>query len=684
MAQELEVSAGAFWRSLPSTVTYEATIPLNYEAIWYGKEESEQMQFPKNCINHTEGKPECYILKQLQLLTQAYNLEVTSLENSWNIKYLQDFLTTPESHYRNKRSLDFLGEGLSWCCGVATQRKLDTFTAREDILRNQIFKLNKGLSKTLTQISENSKAFNNYEKTVSTAFNATENRIHLLESYTTNLKNQILKNENEQSNMVLSIMYNQFQNLKHVIQITRAIKKQSILNSCRQHQIPIAILNPTVLSEDLAKLENELKLSNQGLAIPIKEISKLYHLPVSECAFTKNKILVHIKIPITHKGQYWELFELVTTPFAWLNQTCIINHDTLYLAVAKNPNQLNNDLRQISGSGLHHCKPYHDKLCFLPRFSADTLKGPACAKKLYRGATVEDINHHCPMNCHKSTTTIISELDEEIYIITHPKPVTAINCPQNSKQLPPSAYSSPGALKIRLPCNCELTTNKEILIPKRFPCPEALPNEAIFTHMIPAAWSNLKSFVLNPKYQDNLPKFKNFTECLNKNWSVTVPHLNLTSNNDNIREIIDNMDNYGKLSYSDSFGTRSDTIFLIWNTIMSALLGYIIFNRRNLPLVTGVLGSASEEKNTPLEHNILFSSICSAALLFIVYITIRYFKQFCDSKRRNTSECTTNDASTVSTDTQRHMKNQYILEIDTNISTLTPGDSISCTLHNVQ
>ncbi|KAG5858282.1 hypothetical protein JTB14_033057 [Gonioctena quinquepunctata] len=31
----LEVTAGAFWKPLPLTVTYEATIPLIYKANWH-------------------------------------------------------------------------------------------------------------------------------------------------------------------------------------------------------------------------------------------------------------------------------------------------------------------------------------------------------------------------------------------------------------------------------------------------------------------------------------------------------------------------------------------------------------------------------------------------------------------------------------------------------------------------
>lgn len=77
--QHLEVTAGAFWKALPATVGYEATIPLIYESSWFEKEEVDKINFESFCSNKSDGKPECSFLHNLDLLNNAYELEVLSL-----------------------------------------------------------------------------------------------------------------------------------------------------------------------------------------------------------------------------------------------------------------------------------------------------------------------------------------------------------------------------------------------------------------------------------------------------------------------------------------------------------------------------------------------------------------------------------------------------------------------------
>jgi len=185
-------------------------------------------------------------------------------------------------------------------------------------------------------------------------------------------------------------------------------------------------------------------------------------------------------------------------------------------------------LKEVTGIALHECKPYQDRLCYLPKFAGDQTQGPTCARKLFHGTTVEDIAEHCPMHCHQSDLMIISEIGSEEFL-THPKPNTTITCPQDSLNLQTEMLNIPGALRITLPCQCQLSVNGEIMIQKRFPC-KSDKSMAAIKHILPAAWTNLKTFVLKPtNYQAYLPTFNNFSECLNGNWTTDLPHFNLSS-----------------------------------------------------------------------------------------------------------------------------------------------------------
>ncbi|KAJ8910407.1 hypothetical protein NQ315_011371 [Exocentrus adspersus] len=406
----IEVVAGAYWKPLPQTLTYEATIPLIYKTSW--------------------REDEIFELKDM-----SRSLKTKAAE--W----------TTQAKGRSKRSLDFLGDGLAWCCGVATQHKLDQRNVDEHQLQAEIGKLHDGLTLSLRSID------------------------------------------------------------------------------CKQHLIPMGILQPTILRKDLKKLDWELEQLGQGLAIPPGSISRYYQLPICDCAVTEESIVIHVRVPITQRELAY------------------------HLAVADQ-----GELRTISGAGLHQCKPFHDKLCYIPRFSGDALHGPTCARKLFSGTTVTELSQHCPLSCHGSTSLTISEIEEGTYVVTHPKPATYIRCGQNTTVLKDSAYSSPGAVKIHVPCNCEMVVNEEVIIPQRYPCLRDRTPGAAIAHILPAAWSTLKSFYIDPTTTSKL-RYSNLTECLDTNWTTTTPYTNLTTSRDYRRELRDYIDNFElpTLSYSAKY-----------------------------------------------------------------------------------------------------------------------------------
>lgn len=684
MAHHMEVTAGGFWKTLPGTVTYEATIPLIYETSWQEHEVRGGSPFKGACNQSNRDSAPCIILNSLNQLKENFRTELDILARSWSTAYLGN-CSVPN---RQRRALDFLGEGLSWCCGVATQHKLDLLTTDEQSLRSQMSKLSGGLSKIFSKIAEDSKKFEEHENLISDTFKATEERIRKLESFTGQVFRKAEDYLQEEKNFQISILTNQFENLKHIIDITRALKRQGVVNSCRQHQIPISVVDPAVLKHDLEVLEGELGKLGQNLAVPLQDLSKLYQIAICDCSFSRDRLVINIRIPITQRQRAWELLELVTTPFAWYNQTCLIQHQPLFLAISRSPLNSKSQLRQISGSGLRHCQPFRDRLCFLPRFSADSMQGPACAKKLYNGASVEELSHHCPMSCHKSITTTISEISEETYIIAHPKKPTLLSCENSTEPLHESSYSMPGSVKLYVPCHCELSMGGEVVIPKRFPCAGTLPLESTITHIIPAAWSTLKSFVLKPHNQDNLPRFLKPEDCLNQNWTLNVPHLNLTSTKDNIREILDNVESVTKNSYADTYGQHGDAIFFVWNSILSIAVCYLIFgNRHNLGFLPAFVTPARGETWGKIEHDLFFAFLILGLVIFVVYLLIKILLLI--KKSRDKSKLVTGPKPTNGEIPPLNgplpSRRQFILQMDNvDLNSLSPGKSLDCVIQGIQ
>lgn len=92
----------------------------------------------------------------------------------------------------------------------------------------------------------------------------------------------------------------------------------------------------------------------------------------------------------------------------------------------------------------------------IPRFNGDIMKGPSCAAKLLKGATIEELTFHCPMRCHTSTLLVVTEIKDDEFILTHAKSPVVSTCPDNQTTFPEEMTAVPGALKITVPCQCSL------------------------------------------------------------------------------------------------------------------------------------------------------------------------------------------------------------------------------------
>ncbi|KAL1516186.1 hypothetical protein ABEB36_000105 [Hypothenemus hampei] len=283
-----------------------------------------------------------------------FTQEIQFLNDAYKIQYMYGNQSTTVRH---RRSLDFIGEGFSWCCGLATHQKLQLIEEDEAGIRRRLDSLTASLSGTFKTLLDDTRHF---------PFAA----------------------EKFQKRQIDFIARNEFHAIKQGITVTRLLHRQVILSACKEHKLPSSIVHLQVLQKDLLNLGKELQKADQKLAIPLADLFRYYKLSITEGSFTSSKLFVLVKIPILRRTKTWKLFELVTVPFAWYNQTCAILHRPLYLAANKGIGSRKAETRQISGTGLHQCKPYHDQLCFIPHFSSDALEDPECARTLFQGGTV--------------------------------------------------------------------------------------------------------------------------------------------------------------------------------------------------------------------------------------------------------------------------------------------------------
>lgn len=686
----MEVSAGANWKPLPDSIAYEGTIPLTYSIDW--KDNTPTTPAPE--IKCQKEEVNCNAMAIMKKASIAMEEELNLLSNSLTP---EDMKKQPGHRTKRAWSLSFIADGLNYCCGVATQEKFDSLAMDSADIRERLSAINEGLQGTLQTISQQSDQMMEAERQTEKALQESNQQINFIANYTENLANKLAQEEVDNNKVFVTILQSYMDMSKKFIKLTRNMKRQEVIQSCRHHHIPISILKPEILKMDLKRLETELFKHGQDIAIPRGKISKYYQLPICDCSFTDDdKLLLHVKIPTKTRTLQWRLYELITTPFAWKGQTCMIEHNTLYMAVSGHTGA-SQQIRQITGAGLHLCKPYENKLCYLPRFAGDVLQGPECAIKLFQGTTVTDLTTHCPMRCHHSNLLSISDLNEDTYLLTHPKPGMAILCGSQSTPIKNELINSPGALKMKIPCNCQLVQDETIWIPHRFPCPVNSDSYTKITRILPASWTTLQSFVLNPTTDQAPPRFQNIQECINHNWSITIPHLNLTSSKNTILDIMEKIkaeEKTPKKWFSETWHNENNNIMMFWNLILSGCIIYLLFHRPQGVIPT-LLTTAQAQESSPespekwlINHKISFYVTCTTFLIFITYLTYKITEIYIKNRpKRNTTNPQPLPVASQSIPSTEEAQNHIALDLAGNrdeasamLEQLIEGRPIRCAL----
>ncbi|KAF5297256.1 hypothetical protein FQR65_LT10028 [Abscondita terminalis] len=618
----VQITTGAFWKPLPEVITYSATIPLTYEANWEANllDRTSEERKGTSCKNNDIT---CKISNEIDSLIAVNDKDLIRTHEAINTKYFE--VSTKQDRNKSKRALDFIGDFFAWCCGVATERKIHQLVLSYEKMQIFMKQLHSGLENSLVQISNNSKAFNDYHNQVENNLIEVREKITKIQQFEEEFKNKIGKTFSLTEEKLQRTVMHVYDTIIRISNVGRVMSQIEILNTCKSHKIPSIIVNPQNLLVDLKKLSHELNKKGYMIAIPTYELSRYYKLSIADCTTVGNKLYVHIKIPIVTLNQKWQLYELITTPFAWKNETCILMHETLFMAVSNNQT-----LKSISGTSLHHCKPYHDKLCYLTRFDSDAIYGPQCAYKMYTGATVEELSQHCSFRCHASQSMLISEVDSDTFIITHPKRETYILCENKKLTLEKSNYNQPGALQIKLPCQCSLIVNTKEVISPRFPCSSNGINDPELIHVLPATWSKLKTYVIKSAKHEIV--FNNMSECIDNNWTTTVPHLNLSTTSI-IGQLKESLEFAIANTPSSLYSFQSDTTFYVWNVILSLLCIYLFskVNRQGgalVALIHPVVTLETDDEEVKTLTYVSSISLCIFVLVMLCTMLICCVKQW--------------------------------------------------------
>jgi len=393
-------------------------------------------------------------------------------------------------------------------------------------------------------------------------------------------KGNDMQEKNYQLNSIQGVQEIIFSLITIMSKFTNYEKESSNHLHCKLHKIPTRIIKPNILQNDLIKLSEVLLKDGYELVIPIENIPAYYNLPITECQFSKNQILIKIKIPIQENMAKWKLFQYIPIHFKFEESICLIFSEKTYIAINSN----NNDHRLITGVGLQHCDPPVTDLCYIPRFSSDITLSPKCVESIFKNEPLNIINEYCYFQCvkqRKDDTIIIKQIGINIFAITNPQPTLLLKIYNNKNNKIRTEklkinYNHPGLIKIYLPCNYELKQNTKTIIPKMYPCETNNFNIFKMKRILPISWTNIKSLKIDNEEKKEEMYFTNITEILNTNWKSEIPNFHITKQIKNPEKYFNDII-LKKIpqSFIDDFW--GDIIYFSWLTILTLIVGFICY-----------------------------------------------------------------------------------------------------------
>lgn len=532
---------------------YKSTLPWYYEIPIRTDYNPFVIINSKIHCNTDENSTQCLLEKNLNLIQ-------SKIQEQFQIQ--RDYFTNYNiSINRKSRGVLWIGHVATFCCEIVTSDAL----ARQN---ENVMQVNSNLNKVLNLAREN----DNNTKLLNDHFNKfaqdSQNITLKINENLKSLQNQILqlKKRPDLSEDLLLSLQNlwqalfqnlKFDNLRHVHAL------------CQSNKLSQSVVPPNLLLNDLKILEDHLNSENHTLAIKLKtELHLFYRLPLTNCIWKNNSLLLKINVPIVKLNTKYIAFKNLPLPMTWENNLCTFTQNEF--TVVQAGNEIN-----IMPHNDNNCNTKSFPLCRISRQKNKHEPEFRCVEALFKKMSLENIRKFCEMSCTDATNFVhVTKILHDTYLLTNiqtPLNIQCRNVSRNSKV----PITKIGTIKLTLPCGCALIEKEEILISDAFPCDElesSVHPQQI--HYIPQIWANLDTIVAKPLHEEGELEINNLTAVINTEWQLTLPVYNLSG-----KYRITEKDFKLKNTFSEIF--NNDTIYLflitIWLSIITIVILFLIY-----------------------------------------------------------------------------------------------------------
>lgn len=275
--------------------------------------------------------------------------------------------------------------------------------------------------------------------------------------------------------------------------------------SCQNSMIPQSFLKYSRLEKGLTELRPKLLKLRHSVSTP--SISKLYKMPIADCIFAGNSLIVQILLPVVRSDLNYALLKVNNPIFLYENRLCkvepgkstgqIISDDeppTKYYLYEKNTKVV------VSTE----CTPGDTDLCHISDQTSRPMINRCMTSVLNQSLLVPDnVRYYCNLKCEseplpdafsKLIIPIIQRISTSKFVVAVNRITTLlIKCEGKPDELvSPQEY---GAVEISLACGCYLMWHSE-KFEARVPC----ANTVFIRHVVPEQMLNRSAVYSRNKF----------------------------------------------------------------------------------------------------------------------------------------------------------------------------------------
>ncbi|CAL8126824.1 unnamed protein product [Orchesella dallaii] len=601
----VRISKGAIVKQIRNLIYYEASLPLLYEV---------QIPTFKKIKNFTrencEGYGECKLYDDLQLILQRAE---SAISHTLTFEDLNSTATTPK---RFKRAINLIGEMAEYCCNIASSETVNSLFVNEH-------HLDTFMAQIKAELTEEHKTTVNTRELLNSYSSEMENVMKKLSATSRADIRDLAEAEGKTSDRLMqltAVLFTTGRILYQHAQTTSFLKAQS---DCDNGKIPSFFIPHEEFRKDLLQLEKRAMNDGYSLPIPTSSLSKYYHIPTTSCSFTNTKVLVKVKVPVIRNSTTCQLYHLNILPFAYEESNCKLNLDIEYVAAC------DNEIIPLFGSMLETCNPSKDTLCFLSQYKRISSLSRSCASLLIsHHATAREIAANCPLTCtkHDGKSMFVSQVDGNNFIILNPHSPIKLQCKGKADVSTPINITN-GHMNLHVACGCSASIGNQSISP-HYPCFSS-STKSVIHQVIPSFFSNLDATIITENTM-----VSNLEDVLAKNWTIKIPHLNLSA-----PPRLEDID----IPLIMHVSTHLSLLTTLWLIVITAVDCWLIYRIIKIPALSAFTSPAvglSDQALVEMTFTVveIFVLLLILFMMLIIYLLLRRSGLLSVSQRDITNE----------------------------------------------